>query len=37
MPTIEGEVEQTPMEILQDLGTWSRDSGFDQYDKFSTY
>jgi hypothetical protein len=37
MPTIEGEVEQTPLEILQDLGTWSRDSGFDQYDKYSSY
>ena len=37
MPTIEGEAEQTPVEILQDLGTWSRDSGFDQYDKYSSY
>jgi len=35
--TIEGEPEQTPVEILQDLGTWSRDAGFDQFDKYSTY
>jgi hypothetical protein len=37
LPTIEGEAEQTPTEILQDLGTWSPDRGFDQYDKYSTY
>jgi hypothetical protein len=35
--TIEDNSALTPVEILQDLGTWSRDSGFDQYDKYSSY
>lgn len=35
--TIEDNSALTPVEILQDLGTWSRDSGFDQFDKFSSY
>lgn len=35
--TIEDNSELTPVEILQDLGTWSRDSGFDQFDKYSSY
>jgi hypothetical protein len=35
--TIEDSGGLTPVEILQDLGTWSRDAGFDQFDKYSSY
>jgi len=34
--TIEDEGSSEPEDILKDLGMWKRDSGFDQYDKFST-
>ncbi|NBP15660.1 hypothetical protein EBU95_14910 [bacterium] len=35
--TLEDEGEQTPEDILRDLGTWDQASGFDEFDKFSTY
>jgi hypothetical protein len=35
-PTVDGGEEQTPVDILRDLGTWNRASGFDDFDKFSS-
>lgn len=36
MPTVDGGEDQTPVDILRDLGTWNRASGFDDFDKFSS-
>ena len=36
IPTVDGGEDQTPVDILRDLGTWNRASGFDDFDKFSS-